>query len=158
MPDIRSAAKLNGIPIAGLLGSGATFNLYHAQCSTNMNPTTTEADIPGCTLSVVVPTASSIVLGIACIDEALVTTPGSIYTWFNWNGADSPTIGSGSAYVFTNGRASLAYRGTVGYTYMPAITTSGTFTFKLRASSTIAAATYSIRATHTTLTALVVSN
>lgn len=151
MPDIRSAAKLNGLPMTGLLGSGASFNVFRSVCSTSVNPTTTEADITGTSMSVVVPTASSIVLCIAHFDMDCGTVTGSLNGYVNWNSSDS------SACSFTNGRSSLHYRATMGFTYSPTISSAGTFTAKLRASSTTATTDFAIRSAHTTLTILVVS-
>jgi hypothetical protein len=150
MPDLRSAAQLNGIPMTGLLGSGAALNTYRAVCSGALNPTTTEADIPGCTASIVVPSTTSVVLVWACVDLAMNTTAGSTNIFINWNASDGPQ------YTVKNGRTT-AFRATYGFVQVPP-SSVGTFTCKLTASSSITGSSYTIRATHTTMTVLVVSD
>lgn len=153
MPDFRGAAQLNGLAMKGIVGSGKSFQTYYAACSSNLSSFTTEADLTGATVSVVVPTGGGTVIVVAHFDMAISVSGGATINGFlNWN-----TVDQTNKVIFTNG-TSNNIRGTFRQTWILTGISAGTYTAKLTASSNSNNANVVVRATHTTIAVLVIGS
>lgn len=159
MTDLRSILNLNGIPMQGWVGSGESLDVYQAVCTADMASFTTEADITGCSVSVVFSGSNNSILAIANIDMSIATSGSSFSCFFNWNGgADS----SGQC-LFVNPSSVVTNRFNGMQTWVISGITAGTYTAKLRASCTSSNVNNKIHGTNnppsgTTLTVLAIGN
>lgn len=103
---------------------------------------TTEADIPGATVSVVV-TGSNATLEVNCTwDMNCGGAAATMLGFFNWNTVDQAAQG---VFIATG----AGQRACVSQTYLITGITAGTYTAKLRASSTVSNASNQAGGTHT---------
>ncbi len=117
-----------------------------AACTTtNSAVSSTETDVAGCSLSVVVPRNGAVVVISAAFDMQPATTSITMTGILTWNGSDQASEAVAGS---TTGRA------TVGQNWVITGATPGTYTAKLRVSAT-SGTTSVLRATHTTITAAV---
>jgi hypothetical protein len=118
---------------------------YHANASGNLASFTTEADVPGATVSVTVTITGSDVL-ITGVFDAEADTTNALVGFCNWNGSDQ------TPQVVLNGTTG---RYALSGTWYVANVTAGTYTAKLRASWAGISGDALIRSTHTGITVLV---
>lgn len=154
----KDIAALRGT-IAHLLVNGQFTNIttgvlkysnipvYHADCSSPLSVTASEADVTGATVSVVVRGNSSTVVVSGIFDmQTNASAAASVSGFLNWNGGDSTE----NALIQTGTATSM--RATTAQTWVITGVTAGTYTAKLRASGTTGG---TVRATHTGITAMV---
>jgi hypothetical protein len=119
---------------------------YGADSTANLASFTTEADVPGATVSVVVTGSNATVIVYGQFDF-LVQSPSGIVTmigFLNWNGSDRS-----QQCVYEN--ASGTGRACVARTWRITGVTAGTYTAKLRASSSVNSANNAVEFPHTGL-------
>lgn len=149
MPDFRSALKLNSLPVSNFTGSGKSFDIFRS-VNTTLQSFAAETDVPGTSMSIVVPGSNSMVLAVA--NFACSVTGGATMTgFFNWNSSDQTpeailTCDTGTDLV------------SVSQSWLITGVTAGTYTAKLRASCSASSASNEIFAGFTFLNVLVLGN
>lgn len=151
MPDMRSKVNVNDISMQGWVGSGDSLSTFSAACTSPMSSFTIEADITGCSVSVVVPSNGSTIIAIATVDMTIATSGSSFSCFFNWNTTDQP-----GDCLFVNPGSTVTNRITAGQSWVVTGVSAGTFTAKLRASCTTSNASNTIHSGNTTLIILVI--
>lgn len=125
--------------------------VYSGACSSNMTPGTTEADVTGASISVIVPRFGAIVVIHGTFDASLTAAiTNALSCLLSWNGSTQ----AGPAVMLGEG-TSTAIRQSISQTWVVTGAAVGTYTAKLRASTSAAPTAATIRATNTTIVAKV---
>lgn len=123
---------------------------YQARATGNLTSWTTETDIPGATVQVVITGTNATVQIAAFMDVENGTTASLLVTgMLNWNGTDQ------ASDIIFNG-TTLSTRVTVGQVWTITGVTAGTYTAKLRATCATAGAANEIRSGGTGMNVLVI--
>lgn len=133
-------------PGGHLLGMVRT---YAARGTTLLSSFTTEADIPGATVSVVITGSNATIQVTANWDLNCGGAAATFVGFFNWNGVDQAAQG-----ILTGSAANQ--RGTPGQNYVITGIAAGTYTAKLRASCTVSNSLNQAGGPHTGLSVLVI--
>jgi hypothetical protein len=154
MPDLRAPMNLNSIAMKGWVGSGKVIGVYNVGATSDMSSFTTEVDITGCSVSVVLPGSSNTILAFANVDMSIATSGASFSCFFNWNGGSDQT----NQCLFVNPSATVTNRFNGMQTWVLTGIAAGTYTAKMRASCTASNAGNKITAANTTLTVIAIAS
>lgn len=125
---------------------------YDATATSDLFSFTTEADIPGCSITTIKVTGSNATVIIdGTFDMQMNGSAGNCIGFCNWNGVDQTRQA-----IFITPTAGA--RATTSQVWRVTGVTAGTYTAKLRASCSVSSGSNGIRGTHTSMVVQVIEN
>lgn len=125
--------------MTGVVGSGSSVNIFNTSCNTTLNTFTTEQDLSGAFVNVVVPGSNATVIAFATFTFSVTTSGVSMLGYFNWNNTDQTQ----TAMLTSNGSTDLVG---VSQSWVITAVSAGTYTAKMRAACSSSSATNQVLA------------